>query len=103
MREAGLPMGYGSDLLGQLQKYQTMEFELRSRVLPMQEVLQSATTTAAKLCRMDGEIGALVPGAHADLLVVDGDPLSDPQLFQNDGRALRAIMRGGQFFKNELH
>ncbi len=103
MREAGLPMGYGSDLLGQLQKYQTMEFELRSRVLPMQEVLQSATTTAAKLCRMEGEIGALVPGAHADLLVVDGDPLSDPQLFQNDGRALRAIMRGGQFFKNELH
>jgi imidazolonepropionase-like amidohydrolase len=103
MREAGLPMGYGSDLLGQLQKYQTMEFELRSRVLPMQEVMQSATTTAAKLCRMEGEIGALVPGAHADLLVVDGDPLSDPQLFQNDGRALRAIMRGGQFFKNELH
>lgn len=103
MREAGLPMGYGSDLLGQLQKYQTMEFELRSRVLPMQEVLQSATTTAAKLCRMEGEIGALVPGAYADLLVVDGDPLSDPQLFQNDGRALRAIMRGGQFFKNELH
>ncbi|MDP3321614.1 MAG: amidohydrolase family protein, partial [Bosea sp. (in: a-proteobacteria)] len=103
MREAGLPMGYGSDLLGQLQKYQTMEFELRSRVLPMQEVMQSATTTAAKLCRMEGEIGALVPGAYADLLVVDGDPLSDPQLFQNDGRALRAIMRGGQFFKNELH
>ncbi len=103
MREAGLPMGYGSDLLGQLQKYQTLEFELRARVLPMQEVMQSATTTAAKLCRMKGEIGALVPGAHADLLVVDGDPLSDPQLFQNDGRALRAIMRGGQFFKKELH
>ena len=103
MRDAGLPMGYGSDLLGQLQKYQTLEFELRSRVLPMQEVMASATTTAAKLCRMEGEIGALVPGAYADLLVVDGDPLDDPKLFQNDGRALRAIMRGGQFFKNELH
>ncbi|KPF67601.1 peptidase M38 [Bosea sp. AAP35] len=103
MREAGLPMGYGSDLLGQLQKYQTLEFELRARVLPLSEVLASATSTAAKLCRMEGEIGALVPGAYADLLVVDGDPLSDPQLFQNDGRALRAIMRGGKFFKNELN
>ena len=103
MRDAGLAMGYGSDLLGQLQKYQTLEFELRSRVLPMQEVMASATTTAARLCRMEGEIGALVPGAYADLLVVDGDPLEDPKLFQNDGRALRAIMRGGQFFKNELH
>jgi len=102
MRDAGLPMGYGSDLLGQLQKYQTLEFELRAQVLPMQEVMASATTMAAKLCRMEGEIGALVPGAYADLLVVDGDPLKDATLFQNDGRALRAIMRGGQFFKNEL-
>ncbi|KRE02213.1 peptidase M38 [Bosea sp. Root381] len=103
MRDAGLPMGYGSDLLGQLQKYQTLEFELRARVLPLQEVVASATSTAAKLCRMEGEIGTLVPGAYADLLVVDGDPLSDPKLFQNEGPALRAIMRGGRFFKNELH
>lgn len=103
MRDAGLPMGYGSDLLGQLQKYQTLEFELRASVLPLPEVLASATSTAAKLCRMEGEIGELVPGAYADLLVVDGDPTKDATLFQNDGRALRAIMRGGQFFKNELH
>ena len=80
-----------------------MEFELRARVLPIQEVLQSATTLAAKLCRMEGEIGALVPGAFADLLVVEGDPTRDVTLFQNDGRALRAIMRGGRFFKNELN
>jgi len=103
MRDARLPMGYGSDLLGQLQKYQTLEFELRAQVLPLPEVIASATSVAAKLCRMEGEIGALVPGAYADLLVVDGDPTRDATLFQNDGRALRAIMRGGQFFKNELH
>jgi imidazolonepropionase-like amidohydrolase len=103
MRDAGLPMGYGSDLLGQLQKYQTLEFELRAQVLPLPEVVASATSVAAKLCRMEGEIGALVPGAYADLLVVDGDPTREATLFQNDGRALRAIMRGGQFFKNELH
>lgn len=103
MRDAGLPMGFGSDLLGQLQKYQTMEFEIRARVLPLQEVLASATTLAAKLCRMEGEIGALAPGAFADLLVVEGDPTKDATLFQDDGRALRAIMRGGRFFKNELH
>jgi imidazolonepropionase-like amidohydrolase len=103
MRDAGLPMGYGSDLLGQLQKYQTMEFELRARVLPVQEVLASATTLAAKLCRMEGEIGVLAPGAFADLLVVEGDPTRDVSPFQDDGRALRAIMRGGRFFKNELH
>lgn len=48
---------------------------------------------------MTGEIGVLAPGSYADLLVVDGDPTEDPTLFQNDGRALRAIMRGGRFFR----
>ncbi|MEZ2409276.1 amidohydrolase family protein [Bosea sp. RCC_152_1] len=65
--------------------------------------METATTTAAKLCRMKGEIGVLAPGSYADLLVVDGDPTQDPTLFQNDGQALRAIMRSGRFFKNELN
>jgi imidazolonepropionase-like amidohydrolase len=103
MRRAGLPMAFGSDLLGQLHKYQSMEFEIRARVMPVHEILESATTLAAKLCMMEGEIGVLAPGAYADLLVVEGDPLRDLSVLQNQGRAMRAIMRAGQFFKNELN
>jgi len=44
----------------------------------------------------------VAPGAQADLLVVEGDPLKDIALFAGDGRYLRAIMRAGQFIKNEL-
>ena len=79
------------------------EFTLRREVFQPVEILRQATSVNAELLQMDGKLGCIAPGAHADLLVVDGDPLSDPALFQNDGRALRAIMRGGQFFKNELH
>ena len=43
------------------------------------------------------------PGAHADLLVVDGDPLADIALLAADGRNLRLIMRAGELVKNELH
>jgi imidazolonepropionase-like amidohydrolase len=102
MRSAGLPMAYGSDLLGQLHKYQSMEFSIRARVLPAKEIIASATTVGAKLCRLEGEIGALKAGASADLLVVDGDPLKDITVLEQNGARLKAIMRGGRFFKNEL-
>ena len=39
---------------------------------------RAATTRAASLLRMSGEIGRLVRGFRADLVAVDGDPLSDP-------------------------
>jgi imidazolonepropionase-like amidohydrolase len=102
MRRAGLPMAYGSDLLGGLHKYQSMEFEIRSRVLPAHEILFSATQMGARLCMMEGEIGALTPGSYADLLVVDGDPLRDLSVLRNQGARLSAIMRGGRFVKNLL-
>ncbi|MDE2517777.1 MAG: amidohydrolase family protein [Rhodospirillales bacterium] len=101
MRDAGLPMAFGSDLLGQLHKYQSMEFSIRARVLPAAEILRSATLISARLCRMEGRIGTLAAGAFADLLVVDGDPLADIAVLEQPAR-LAAIMKGGQFFKNTL-
>jgi len=52
---------------------------------------------------MQGRIGCVAPGAHADLLVVDGDPLKNISLLADNGRQLRAIVRGGTVVKNELH
>jgi imidazolonepropionase-like amidohydrolase len=101
MRDAGLPMAYGSDLLGQLHKYQSMEFSIRRQVLDAAEILRSATTIAARLCRMEGQIGLLAPDAFADLLVVDGDPYADIALLEQPSNLL-AIMKGGAFFKNTL-
>ncbi len=102
MRRAGLPMAYGSDLLGGLHKYQSMEFEIRSRVLPAHEILFAATQMGARLCMMEGEIGVLAPGSYADLLVVAGDPYRDLRVLQDNGSHMAAIMRGGVFFKNTL-
>jgi imidazolonepropionase-like amidohydrolase len=52
---------------------------------------------------MDGQIGCVAPGANADLLVVDGDPLRDIGLLAANGEHLRAIVRGGVVVKNELN
>lgn len=101
MRDAGLPMAYGSDLLGQLHKYQSIEFSIRSRVLSAWEIIESATLVSSKLCRMEGKIGLIAPGAYADLLVVDGNPVKDISLLENENN-LSAIIKGGRFYKNAL-
>jgi imidazolonepropionase-like amidohydrolase len=103
MRSAGLPMAFGSDLLGGLHHHQSLEFDILARVLPVQEILASATLISAKLCMLEGKVGILAPGSFADLLVVDGDPTKDLGVLQRNGACLTAIMRGGRFFKNQIN
>ncbi len=99
MREAGLPMAFGSDLLGELQRYHGMEFELLARVLSPPEILRSATTVGARLCHLEGQIGVVAQGAYADLLVVDGDPTTDVTVLADDATHIDAIMSAGRFVK----
>ena len=101
-KEAGVKVGYGSDLLGPLQDEQSREFLLRSEVTPPIEIIRSATTIAAEIIRMDGKLGIVEPGALADLILVDGDPLKDLGLFQDQGRCLSLIMKDGRLHKNRL-
>jgi len=95
----GVPVAYGSDLLGELHWDQSREFSLRREVVPALEIIRSATTIAAQVLRLEGKIGSLQPGAWADLLLVDGDPLKDLSLLEGQGRHLAIIMQGGRFHK----
>ena len=102
-KRAGVPVAYGSDLLGQLQVDQSREFRIRREVLDPMEIVRSATTVAARVLRQEGKLGCLAPGAHADLLVVDGDPLADLDLLGGQGRHMSVIMKGGEMHKCTLH
>jgi len=101
-RAAGVKIGFGSDLLGQLQNDHCTEFALRREAMSAPEIIRSATLVNAEILRHSGLLGELVPGAHADLLVVDGDPYRDISVLQGDGRNMPAIMLGGRFVKNAL-
>ena len=101
-RKAGVKMAYGSDLLGALENEQTVEFQIRGRVMPAIDVIRSATLIGAEVVRQEGKLGTIQPGAHADLLVVDGNPLKDLGLFKDGGPHLSAIMKAGTFHKNTL-
>lgn len=102
MRSAGVKVVYGTDLLGSTYTQQCREFSLRSEVFTPLEQLRQATSTAAEMMLIDGQIGCIAPGAFADLIVVDGDPLADIGLLAASGRHLRTIVRGGELVKNEL-
>jgi len=102
-KRAGVPVGYGTDLLGALQVEQSREFQIRSEVLSPIEIIRAATTIGARIVRQEGKIGTLKSGAHADLLLVDGDPLKNLGVLQEQGKYLAAIMKAGTFHKNKLN
>ena len=101
-KRAGIKVGYGSDLLGQLQVDQSREFLLRREVLSPIEIIRQATLVGAEIVRMPDKLGVVKPGAFADLLVVDGNPLERLELLTGQGENLSVIMKAGRFHKNRL-
>jgi len=101
-KRAGIKVGYGSDLLGALQVDQSREFLLRREVLSPIEIIRQATLVGAEIVRMPGKLGVVAPGAFADILVVDGDPIKKLELLTGQGENLSVIMKAGRFHKNRL-
>lgn len=99
MHRAGVVMGYGSDLLGGMQTEQSGEFPLRGRYIPADAVIRSATVDAAKVLRMEGRIGTIAPGAFADIVAVDGNPLDSLDLLTGQGAHMPLIMKDGEVVK----
>ena len=75
---------------------------MRARVENPVDTLLSATGLNAQMMRMEGLVGSIVPGAFADILVIDADPTTDATAFTKQGENLDVIMKGGRFFKNRL-
>jgi imidazolonepropionase-like amidohydrolase len=99
----GVPIAFGTDLWGpEAQKSQLREFEMRAGLDDPSNVIRSATSINAELLNHAGLLGTIAPGAYADLLVVDGDPLGDLTIMTDPQRHLKLIMKGGIIYKNEL-
>ena len=102
MRRAGVKLCLGTDLIGPGYVEQCSEFTIRREVFSPLEILRQATSMGAALLLHEDRLGCIKPGAFADLLVVDGDPLKDIGLLAEDGRKLALIMRKGEIVKDTL-
>ncbi|GAA2580570.1 amidohydrolase family protein [Dactylosporangium fulvum] len=99
---SGLKIAYGTDLFADMHDQQLEEFVIRSEVQPADAVIRSATVVGAEVLGRAGELGVVTVGAYADLLVVDGDPLTDIRVLTTPETNLKLVMKQGHIFKNEL-
>lgn len=94
--EAGVRMGFGSDLLGEMHGNQSEEFLIRAKALGNLEAIRSATSVAAAILQREGELGTVRAGALADLIAVDGNPLNDIGLLAGQGEQIALVMQAGR-------
>jgi len=98
--KAGVKIAFGTDM-GGIPWTQPIAEEFKREVefgmTPMQAI-QSATTKAAELLDQQGQIGVIAPGAYADVVAVNGDPLRDVGVLEQIG----FVMKDGKVFRNEL-
>ena len=101
-RKAGVKLGFGTDLLGPMHSWESREFSLRARVEKPVDILRSATSVNAELLQRPGLLGTIAPGAKADLLVVEGNPLEDIAILERPERSLVAIVKDGRIVRSSL-
>ncbi|MDH3294043.1 MAG: amidohydrolase family protein [Acidimicrobiia bacterium] len=94
-RSAGVELGFGTDLLGELQPWQNREFAIRAELEPAADVLDSMYRVNVGLCRAEGEIGRLEPGYSADVVVANVDPLANLAGLAEPDAALAAVVHRG--------
>ncbi len=102
-KKAGAKLGFGTDLLGDSHDEQSREFLIRSEIETPREVLRAATKTNAEILQHAGKLGEVSVGAYADLLIVDGNPLEDLHVLQDQGARMPVIMKAGRVYKNTLN
>ncbi len=92
-RDAGVRIGFGTDLMGELEDEQLAGLRLQCEALGVYDALRSATSTNAALLRRD-DLGRIAEGALGDLVILDGNPVDDPSVLWDESRTRTVIKEG---------
>jgi imidazolonepropionase-like amidohydrolase len=100
--EAGVKIAFGTDTGVGPHGTQGEEFLLLNQ-LGMQplDCIRSATTVAAQVLGMAGQVGTLAPGAFGDLVGVAGDPRQDISLLAH-AENVQLVVKGGDVVKERV-
>ena len=99
---AGVKVVAGTDAGGFVHGDNAREIELlvEKGMSPMQAI-QAATGWAAECCGLGSETGTIAAGKYADLLVLDGNPLTDISVLR-DHEKMMMVMKGGSAYIDQL-
>jgi len=97
--KAGVKIAFGTDM-GGIPWTEPIANEfgwmVKFGMSPM-DAIKSATSSAANLLEMKGDIGVIAPGAFADIIAVQGDPLANIEALKN----ATFVMKDGSIFKQK--
>ena len=96
---AGVKIVFGTDI-GGIPWTEPMAQEFPRMVslgMSPMDAIKSATSRPAEMLDMQGKIGVIAPGAYADIVAVNGDPLNDIKILEN----VQFVMKDGKVFKSE--
>jgi len=95
--KAGVKIVFGTDIGGiPWTEPIAQEFSRMTDLgMPPMDAIRSATSRAAELLEMQGQIGEIAPGAYADVVAVNGDPLQNIKILEN----VQFVMKDGKVFK----
>ncbi len=95
---SGVKVAFGTDAAVYPHGLNAHEFAVMVRLgLTPLQAIQTATVNAADLLGWSGKVGSLEPGAWADIVAVDGDPVKDVTTLER----VKFVMKGGEVVKNE--
>ncbi len=94
--KAGVKLGLGTDLFGQLHGRELDELRERAKIDGSLNALRSATSVNAEIMDKQGELGVIKQGALADVIAIRGNPVENIALFEDPNSSIGLIMRGGQ-------
>ncbi len=99
-RKAGVKIVFGTDAGGfpwtEINQAKEFEYEVALGMTPI-DAIRTATTNAAELLGMAGQIGSIEKGAFADLVAVSGDPLQNVAVLTD----IDWVMKGGEVVKGK--
>jgi len=91
--DAGVRIGFGTDLMGELETDQLSGLRLQVEAAGVLETLRSATSVNAALLGRD-DVGHIRPGACADVVILDGNPFEEGSILWDDSRPRTVIQAG---------
>ncbi|HZD93038.1 MAG TPA: amidohydrolase family protein, partial [Candidatus Sulfotelmatobacter sp.] len=92
--DSGIPIVAGTDSLAGFSLHRELELYEKAGI-PAAKVLQFATLGAARVVKRDSDLGSIVPGKLADMILVDGDPVKHI----SDIRRVRTVVRDGVVYE----
>lgn len=91
-KSSGVQVGFGTDLMGDLENDQLLEFQIRADFEEVADLLRSATSVNADIIGRD-DLGRIQEGAIADIVIFEGNPFADPSLLW---QASRQVIKSGK-------